>query len=274
MIFDAYPACVRLDSPQMLWDSHCHLSDARVFETLTPLLAHAQSAGISGFVLGGTDPEEWQRQRALRARHPEFTWKLSFGLHPWWVARQTQEALSDALVRLEQELTDADALGELGLDHSPKLPPETHALQRQAFERQLALAQKLQKPLILHVVRAHGEVLEILKKSTPSPERAMIHSYSGSREHVRDYLKLGCFLSISGAVTRPRFETLRQAVLDIPLDRLLLETDSPDQPIEGQTQSEPAHLLEIALALSRLRGESTDEILEANSKNLRRFFGE
>jgi TatD DNase family protein len=258
----------------MIWDSHCHLSDARVLEGLDLILARARDAGITGFVLGGTDPEEWKRQHELRTNFLDFKWKLSFGLHPWWVARQTPEALSQALTLLERELPIADALGELGLDHGPKLPPETHTRQREAFERQLVLAQKFEKPLILHIVRAHAEALEILKKNPPTAGRALVHSYSGSREQVRDYLHLGCFLSISGAVTRPRFETLRQAVLDIPLDRLLLETDCPDQPIEGQTQSEPAHLLEIARVLSELRGESTEEILEANSQNLRRFFGE
>jgi TatD DNase family protein len=258
----------------MIWDSHCHLSDARIFETLSPILKRAQSAGLVGFLLGGTDPEEWQRQRTLRSRHPEFQWKLSFGLHPWWVARQTTEALTQAFKQLEQELPEADALGELGLDHSNKLPLETHALQHQAFELQLDLAQKLGKPIVLHIVRAHAETLDILKKNRPQPGRTMVHSYSGSREQVHEYLALGCFLSISGAVTRPRFETLRQAVLDIPLDRILIETDCPDQPIEGQTQSEPAHLQEIARVLGELRGEDAEEILKASSRNLLRLFGE
>jgi TatD DNase family protein len=258
----------------MLWDSHCHLSDARVFHTLSALLVRARQARISGFVLGGTDPAEWQNQRTLRTRYPEFQWRLSFGLHPWWVARQLNNGLSEALIKLDQELPEADALGELGLDYGAKLPPETHALQRQAFEHQLALAQRHQKPLILHIVRAHSEALDILKKNPPPYGRMMVHSYSGSREQVREYLKLGCFLSVSGAVTHPRFETLRKAVLDIPLERLLVETDCPDQPIEGQTQSEPAHLIEIARVLSELRGERAEEILEASSKNLLKFFGE
>jgi TatD DNase family protein len=256
----------------MFWDAHCHLSDSRVFGSLDPILKRAQDSGITGFVLGGTDPSEWERQKLLRSQYPQFGWKLSFGLHPWWVSSQTLDSLNQALSQLERELPEADAAGELGLDYGPKLSPDAREIQVLAFRRQLELARKFDRPLILHVVGAHREVLDILKGDPPPPLRTLIHSYSGSQEQVREYLALDCLLSISGAITRSRHQRLRQAALSIPLDRLVLETDCPDQPIEGQTQSEPAHLLEVASTLGKLRGENADAILRASSANLRHFF--
>jgi TatD DNase family protein len=258
-------------------DAHCHLADPRLAEGLDRRLEEARHVGIAGWVQGGVDPEDWKRQRALRARlGPSIV--LAFGLHPWWVAKHTEAELDRGLLLLEAELTQASALGELGLDLFPRhCPPETLPLQKKAFERQLALAKDTGKPLVLHIVKAHGPALEILKAYGPFPAGGLIHAFGGSAEVAKGYLALGFHLSLGGSVTREGFQNLKKAVGSLPLDRLLLETDAPDQTpdlpgLSREALNEPRFLLGIAEAVARLRGLEKEELLDRSTENLKRLF--
>jgi TatD DNase family protein len=268
-------------------DAHCHLADPRFAEKLDEVLARSREAGIGAWVQGGVDPADWDRQLEIQKRNPGQIY-TSFGLHPWWVARAAREQFDRALAQLAVRLKEADGLGELGLDYGPKLEAlgsSDHAWQMEAFERQLELLSATPKPLVLHIVRAHEDALKILSQHAKAgvfSSGGLVHSFSGPREIAQKYLDLGLSLSISGGIARKGFETLKRAVSYIPLDRLLVETDSPDQPLDGAPElNEPTSLIKIARAIADLRsklrtkvgGESAERILEQSARNITRIFG-
>jgi TatD DNase family protein len=264
-------------------DAHCHLADPRFAGKLNEVLARSREAGIGAWVQGGVDPADWDRQLEIRKQNPGQIY-TSFGLHPWWVAKAPRVEFDGSLAQLAVRLKDADGLGELGLDYSPKLEvlgASNHDWQKEAFERQLELLSVTPKPLVLHIVRAHEDALKILMNraaSGPFERGGLVHSFSGPREIAQKYLDLGFSLSISGGIARKGFETLKRAVSYIPLDRLLVETDSPDQPLDGASElNEPTSLIKIARAIADLRtkvgGESAERILEQSARNITRIFG-
>jgi TatD DNase family protein len=258
-------------------DGHCHLADPRFDTDLDHRLAEARAVGIGVWIQGGVGPEDWERQLQLQARLGAAI-VPTFGLHPWWVAGHGEAELEAALALLEARLPRAMGLGELGLDASPHhCPPETLPRQSRAFEAQLAMAKHAHKPLVLHVVRAHPPALEALERLGPFPAGGLVHSFSGSGEIARQYLALGFHLSLGGSVTREGFQTLKKAVGSLPFDRLVLETDAPDQlpqlpGVEPGSLNEPRHLVGIADAVARLRGVSREELLDQSTQNLKRLF--
>jgi TatD DNase family protein len=251
-------------------DAHCHLADPRFGEEAARIIRESEARGIGHFVQGGVDPADWDRQLALQAKYPGKI-ATAFGLHPWWVAGKSRDEVLGAFELLKKRIGEADALGETGLDHAPKVAESSRPLQREAFRLQLGLAQTAQKPLVLHIVRAHEEALEALQASGIQGLPGLVHSFSASREIAKKYLDLGLTLSISGVVCRKGFETLKRAVSYIPLDRLVLETDSPDQS-PGEGLNEPVNLLRVADAVAALRGEKAEEILRQSAENLKGMF--
>jgi TatD DNase family protein len=236
-------------------------------------LEDAKQAGIVRFIQGGVSPEDWDRQTALKTQYPGKI-ATAFGLHPWWVAERSEGEILSAFGKLEQRIGEADALGETGLDHAPKLPEESYGAQEQAFRLQLGLYKRTPKPLVLHIVRAHERALEVLHEEGVKTADGLVHSFSASREIAKKYLDLGLNLSISGVICRKGFETLKRAVSYIPIDRLVLETDSPDQPPEGWARScnEPSALLQVAAVVGQIRSVSAEEVLLRSAENLTRIF--
>jgi TatD DNase family protein len=264
-------------------DAHCHLSDvryARHESGLDRVFAKAAETDVGAFILGGVEPEEWERQRELIARAPAPVFSV-FGLHPWYIDRvfESREELENALRLLPDFLIDPAcvALGELGLDHGPKRKTLSRPVQREFFERQLDISLATGKPLVLHVVHAHEEALEVLRAKGPFPQGGLVHAFSGSFELASRYLDLGFTISIGGGITRPGYETLKRAVQRIPADRLVIESDSPDFKPETylsvyEDLNDPGCLPVIAQALAELRGESAQEILERSRQTVLRTF--
>lgn len=268
------------------WDAHCHLSDLRVFEKRDQLRSELEKQGICGFFLGGYDPQDWSRQITLKR---EFTQagaevRTSFGLHPWWVSGASPSQIEEAFDCLEVQISMADALGETGLDFQPKFSESMKELQIQAFERSLFLRQKSSKdyqrefPLVLHVVRAHPEVLAILGSAQLGSAPGLVHSFSGDWRSAQKYLDLGFFISISGSYLRNGGERLKETVQKVPLDCLTLESDSPDQMPQGFQSAiapglnDPSSLLRLAAAVAEVRSESSEKILEASTNNVIKLF--
>lgn len=253
----------------MFIDAHTHLADPRFEGKLEEVLARSRAAGITAWIQGGVGPEDWDRQLALAARYEGF--HPCLGLHPWWVAAHSEEECRGALERLEALLERSVGLGELGLDHGPRWVAARER-QLRIFREQLALACRRAKPLVLHVVRAHEEALEVLGDIGVPEAGGIVHSFSGNATFARRYLELGLSISVSGGVGRKGFETLKRAVVSLPPERLLLETDSPDQGAQPGELNEPANLLETARALGALRGEDAGELLRKSSGNAKRIF--
>ena len=143
-------------------DSHCHLTDLRCFPDVDQIMSRGRAQGVTKWVLAGTDPEDWDRQLQLSAKYPE-SLITNFGLHPWWIEKMTRAEIDIALRTLETKLKFAHGLGETGLDFYEKRDPSKFADQVYAFEIQVKMAVQLQKPLVLHVVKAFDEVLKVLK---------------------------------------------------------------------------------------------------------------
>ncbi|MBS1960943.1 MAG: TatD family hydrolase [Bdellovibrionales bacterium] len=275
-------------------DAHLHLTDARIEANAPALIAEAVAQGISGFILGGVDPDEWDRQKRLHAAFPDRVVPV-FGLHPWWIAsRAHDDRITPALARLSSELEASPrvcrAIGETGLDFHPRFQESSHALQETVFREHLRLARFHRVPIVLHVVRAHDRALAILREERrdassvdgPEPYGGIVHSFSEGPDVARAYLDLGLIPSISASViTRDKgsaFEKLRQTVVTLPATSFVLETDSPDQPPAGVSGlNEPSNLVTVAEAVARHRavkhpGTTAAELLDGSAATLRRVF--
>ncbi|MCB1048988.1 MAG: TatD family hydrolase [Acidobacteria bacterium] len=252
------------------WDAHCHLSDLRLDTAWPAMIQRAQAAGISTFLLGGVSPEEWQRQSLL----PDCCLPV-FGLHPWTVIEQDEETLETAFNLLMSEVSWVRAIGETGCDFHPRFPKSSHSRQITWLERHLDLAQKVHKPIVLHVVRAHSPVLETLKHH-PVERAGLIHSFFGSFETAQQYHQLGFLISIGPALLDSRSEKLRQAVSRMPLDWIVVESDAPDQKPRSETTewNEPTVVLKIAIAIAEIKGCPAEHVLSGSAARLRQLLGE
>ncbi|MSP60973.1 MAG: TatD family deoxyribonuclease [Myxococcales bacterium] len=256
-----------------MFDSHCHLHDRRIGHA-SDLLARARAAGVRGLLLAGVDPEGWDDEDRLARAHTGIA--VAYGVHPQVVAEVDDEA-SERMVAALAALLDGKthfapaAIGEIGLD---ALGERKGSLPRQerAFRAQLALAHGHALPVILHILRAHGPAVAVLREGPPV--EGVVHSYSGSADLVADYVGLGLHLSFAGPVTFANARRQREAVRAVPRDRLLVETDAPDQTPEPHRteQNEPAFLPAIIEAVARIREEPAAEVAAYTEANARRLF--
>ena len=250
-------------------DAHCHLADPRFEGKLDQVMAHARQLKIQHFIQGGVGPDDWQRQMQLA----DDSWLFSFGLHPWFVAKHSDAVCDDALSRLEPLLKHAVALGECGLDHGPKLAKDSYTRQSSCLERQLQMAKANDKPLVLHVVHAHGEVLKRLRANR-NQWRGIVHGFAGSYEVARAYMDLGLTISVGGALTRQGYHKLKNAVSRIPKTHLVVESDAPDMaPTDwGHPINEPASLWLVAKAVAYFQQTKPRDVLIQSRQNLCRVF--
>lgn len=269
--------------PEKYIETHCHLTDDRLSEELCESwIQEARSLGFDFFLQGGVGPEDWDKQVVLEKKHPGKI-GLCFGLHPYWIASHEEEECNHALDLLSQKIHQAHAFGETGLDFRPSvLTPkaglrsldEGRAHQIEFFSQQIELSHIVEKPLVLHLVQAHESALKTLDSYGPLKVPALIHSFNGSWGQAEEYLRRGLYLSVGGPVARQRNKKLQEAVRRIPSEKLLLETDSPDQASDfyrGQLNPLAAHI-EVAKTVGHLREQSYFEILKLSARNFRRIF--
>ena len=237
-------------------------------------LARARAAGVSSFVAPSVGPESWQTLSDLQQAHSNL--HVAYGIHPWAAALLDDGQRLDALGGLREWLKEHPhvALGEMGLDHHPSFAPETHIAQEKCFVAQLAMAHLVNKPIVIHCVRAHGRCLDILRDMGVPAAGGMVHSFTGSLEVAERYLKLGLHLSFSGSLTKKHHKKSRAAASVVPLERVLVETDAPDQtPIgRGNVPNEPAFLSDIVEALAELRGMDPLDVATQTEQTARRLF--
>ncbi|PKN47447.1 MAG: DNAase [Deltaproteobacteria bacterium HGW-Deltaproteobacteria-17] len=249
-------------------DSHCHLFDAPLREDPDGVLNEAAQAGITGIMVVATWASAWDEIVANRGRVREALpdSRVAAGLHPWFV----HEAPGDWATRLEALLPRIDAIGEIGLDRGERAP--AMELQEPVFARQLQLAAEAGLPVLVHVVKAHDLVLHHLKENGRNV-RGIIHAFSGSPEDARAYIERGFLLGIGGGITRENAHRLRRVVSKIPLESLVLETDSPYLGTETVPAgaSRPVHVLQVAGKLAELFGvplETVRSVTSAGFSNL------
>ncbi len=260
-------------------DSHCHMSDSRI-ALLKTWVEECSVKGLKYFIQGGIGPEDWEKQIVLAKTYPNQI-GLCFGIHPYWVASHTQDECENALDELSQKLTQTIAVGEIGLDFRAKFLGENQNLisqeqekQISLFEMQLELAETAKKPIVLHIVQAHEEALRILDVWGVPTALGYVHSFNGSWDKAKDFLDRGLLISVGGPLLRLNNERLRQTVKNISLEKLLIETDCPDQPgPKYQGELNPLiSLFDVAEEVGRIKGVAHEEVLDNSRENLKRLF--
>jgi len=249
-----------------LIDSHSHFDVAEFDDDRADALARARAAGVRRQIVPAIDAAGFARVRELCAR--EHGLYPAYGLHPMYLAEHRPEHLQELEQWIERERPVA--VGECGLDFF--VPGLDADAQREYFRRQLELARKFDLPLILHARRAVDEVTAAIRRI--GNLRGVVHSFSGSVEQAQHMWKLGFCLGLGGPLTYPRAHRLREIVATMPLEYLLLETDSPDQPLHGHQgqRNEPALLAEVCACVARLRGVEPEEVAAATTRNCERLF--
>lgn len=251
-----------------LIDTHCHL-DFPVFETdRETLLAQWRQLGVGEYIIPAVGEENWTRVIALAERHSGIHFGL--GIHPWYVGAQTQGVLTRLDSLLASRPRGLVAIGECGLDLRSHVPQEGQVA---LFEAQIRLAMKHELPLIVHSVRANDSVAKILRRFNPA-QGGVIHAFSGSLHQAEVFWQLGFRLGIGGVISFERANKTREAVRDMPLEALLLETDAPDMPLQGQQgePNTPANLPVIAQLLADLRQQSLQYVISVLHESTRKTF--
>lgn len=254
-----------------LIDSHAHVDDEQFADDCAVVLVRAADAGVRAIVNVGYNAATWSTTLALAAAHRGIF--ACLGLHPndaggWDSA--VIPALRDLLAHPK-----AVAVGETGLDYY-----RDHAApdkQRAAFAAQLTLAREVGKPVVIHHREAREDLLTILRAEVAAygPVRGVLHAFNGGLEFAVELLALGLHLGIGGPITFKNAADLHAAVRAVPLDRILIETDSPylaPAPHRGR-RNEPAYVARVAARIAELREVAVEDIAEATTRNAVAFFG-
>ena len=252
----------------MLIDTHAHLDDARFDSDRDAMIARAREAGVEHFVTIGCDLATSRAAVELADRYP-FVY-ATVGVHPH-EAKQIGDSWYDDLRRLAQH-QKVVAYGEIGLDyHYNHSPPK---LQRERFREQIVLARDLRLPIVVHTREAQDDTMAILKEENAADVGGVFHCFSGDARLAKDALDLGFLLSFSGVITFQNATMLRDIVKTVPMDRILVETDSPyltPAPHRGQ-RNEPAHVRLVAEKIAAIQGMTAEQVAELTSQNARRVF--
>lgn len=251
----------------MLIDSHAHIDDERFDADRDEVVARALAAGVSLIINIGADMASSARSVALAEKYQEIY--AAVGMHPH-DAKDMQET---DYAQLEHWTNHPRvvAIGEIGLDYHYDLSPRP--VQKEVFLRQLDLARKTGKPFIIHEREAHADTLEIIRTAARDL-KGVFHCFSGSVETAREYLNMGFYISVAGPVTFSKSGKTKEVAKFVPLDRLLVETDSPyltPQPLRGR-RNEPANVRLVAEEIANLRNVSIEELANATAANAQHLF--
>lgn len=246
----------------MTWiDSHCHLDDP-CFDGLVPnIIARAKRAGVGHSIIASIGKSRWEKQRSIASQHPEVS--NAFGIHPWYC----HEHEADDLNTLKTYLPHAVAIGECGLDYSPRF--ENKEEQMWWFQAQLDVAVSVNKPVIIHAVKALADVTEALKKRPRL--RGVIHGFSGSLQQAKILTEMGFFIGLGTRLLHQNPNRFQALASSLSLAHILLETDSPDG-LGHDVANEPAKLWDVGEALANARGSDPSDILKTCSQHARELF--
>jgi TatD DNase family protein len=254
-----------------LIDSHAHIDVSDFDADREAMLDRALSAGVRTLLAIGNGPEPEKLGAAVPFAEQHDWIYGAMGIHPHEAQHATEAhyAEMDRLARNPRVI----AWGEIGLDyhydHSPR------PIQAEVFRRQLAQARAAKRPVIIHCREAWPDCLKILDENWKSSGLGGIfHCFAGTIEEARLGMEMGFMISFAGNVTYPKAQNLRDVAREIPLDRLLVETDSPflaPVPHRGR-RNEPAYVAEVARSIANVRNLPADEVASATARNFRRFF--
>jgi TatD DNase family protein len=265
----------------MFIDSHCHLDGPRFDSDREQVIARARDAGVTNMLAVGTGDGPGTLDCAVKiAEQHEFVY-ATVGIHP----HEAQQAKDSDFAQIEQLAHNPKVIawGEIGLDyyydHSPR------EIQQQVFIRQMELACAAKLPIVIHcrpseksgdnTVNAWDDCLSLIEQQwRPSGLGGILHCFTSIWLHAKRALDMGFMISFAGNITFPKAQQIRDSAMQVPLDRMLIETDSPflaPVPYRGK-RNEPAFVKEVARQIGELRGVPTEEIGAQTSHNFRNFF--
>jgi TatD DNase family protein len=252
-----------------LIDSHCHLTFEPLGNQIEAVLTRARAAGVRRCITVGTDTEDCRR--ALAAARQYDGVRAIAGVHP----HQAGRADESTWVQLEALLQGggAVAVGETGLDYHYDF--SDRASQQDAFVRQIAIAERMGLPLVIHARESIEDTLAILTRYSHRPACGVFHCFTGTPDEVRHILDAGWHVSLSGIVTFRNAGKLREAAKLIPLDRLLLETDAPynsPEPVRRLRPNEPAYLVHTCHFLADLYGVAPTDLADRCNRTAEKLF--
>jgi TatD DNase family protein len=255
-------------------DSHCHIDGPEFDVDREEVIARAIDAGVRSMLNVGTgDPHSGAFERAVELSEKHAPVYCAIGVHPH-DARLFDDAAEQRLVDLAKGSSRVIAWGEIGLDyHYDHSPRET---QREVFRRQLRIARSLNLPVIIHSREANDDTMQILREELTGYDRAgVLHCFGGTLQMAQDAIELGFYLSFAGTLTFKKADDLREIARQLPLDRVLVETDCPyltPVPFRGK-RNEPARVVETAKVLAGIHDGSLNEIGRITTDNFTNLFG-
>lgn len=253
----------------MLFDTHCHLYDTAYNADRPAVLERARAAGIGRMLCPATDRQSSEACVEL-ARHYDGIY-AAVGIHPQEAGR-VQPGDIEAIRRMAEQEPSVVAIGEVGLDYHYDTPARD--TQKEIFIEMIGLARDLDLPIDIHDREAHGDTMEILRRYGKGL-RGVFHCYSGSMEMTTELIRMGFYFGFTGTVVFPNSKRAKQVASRIPMERLLIETDSPyltPPPYRGR-RNEPAYVRYVAEEIARLRGLDVEYVISQTTANGLQVFG-
>lgn len=261
-------------------DSHCHLNDEKFNSDIDNVISTYLNAGITKVLNVGASYKDSIICHNQAKMYDSVYY--SIGVHPEdckvYSEEKFEELINDCLTNKEFIIRDKNdknkllAIGEIGLDYY--WTKDNKETQKEVFESQIKLAQKYNLPIIIHNRDASGDILEILKKNAPYKYGGIIHCFSASLEWAREVLNLGFYISFSGSITYKNSTNLQNVAKQIPIDKILVETDSPylaPLSIRGQ-RNEPKNVIETAKLIANLKNINMEEFDKIITNNFNKLF--
>lgn len=251
-------------------DSHCHLHDERVIDDIEGIACRAATAGVDIMASCATAEDNFQTTLSLSKNKKSIIPFL--GVHPWFINSRSNQWKSNLENLLEKNLA---GVGETGLDFTDKTWDRED--QMAVFETHLKLAVNFKRPINIHIRKAWDAFIYLLKKTGPLPVPGLVHSYSGSGQMVNVLEKYNLYISFSGSVTRPNARKVVEALNEVSLDRMVLETDAPDimptsDHLVNNHLNEPANLPLIAEIAAKRRGMAVEDFVSQVYENAQQLF--
>lgn len=246
-----------------IFDTHSHYDDIKFDEVRDELLSSLESRNVGKVITCGVDMPSSLRSKKLAEKYDYIY--FAAGIHP----ENMDEACDTDFIKDLSEHEKCVAVGEIGLDYY--FDPSSAEKQKQVFEKQLILSKELNLPVIVHDRDAHADTLELLKKHRP---KGVVHCFSGSPETAKEIVSLGMYIGIGGVITFKNSKRLPEVAKELPLDRILLETDCPylaPEPFRGKLCNS-AMIEYTAKRLAEIRNISYEEVLEATFENAVNLF--
>ena len=255
-------------------DSHCHLSQSDYDMSVSDLVKLAEKEGVQKMLAVACDTNDWRELlQVIRDNQNVYG---AIGIHPEYALRDENSFL-EKMPEVFKENSKLLGVGEIGLDYSDETIPCDKQIE--LFKKQIEIAHKIKKPIIIHTRDAEADTLKILKEACQSgflENSGIIHCFTGSSEFAKEVLNLGFYISVSGIVTFKSAKALQETVKEIPLSRLLVETDCPwlaPEPFRGR-KNQPAYVVKTLEKLAALKEISVAELDKTTTDNFNRLFKE